>query len=213
MDESLMPKSMRSKADTPAPRAKKVVQGEVRIRKPGFRRLLKEIFLAEDVGSIREYIIWDRLVPAFRDGLYDVVIGTIGMMLYGKVIGGKKPRFASRSNRDWDPNVQFSYDRADDRRVRIRKDDPYYERRSSNSVEEIAVESITDAQAVLSELVNYMSQYDRVPVSAYYDAFGVTGKRLWTDEKWGWTSLADASIVPARGGGYTISLPDPQPFD
>ena len=213
MDESLMPKSMRQKNDAPTPRAKKVVQGTVRVNKPGIKKLIKSIFLAEDVNSIREYIIWDRLVPAFRDGLYDVAMGTIGMMLYGKIIGSGKPRFGSRSNRDWDPNVHFSYDRPDDRRVKLRRDDTYDRRRTSNRVPEIAVESITDAQAALSELVSYMSQYDRVPVSAYYDAFGVTSNRLWTDEKWGWTSLADACIVPANGGGFTISLPEPEPFE
>lgn len=211
MDESLMPKELRTQKEPETPKAKKAIAGNARVNKSsGLRKKFKEAFLPEDMGSIKEFIIWDQFVPAIQNGIYDLVVGTLGMMFFGKVINRKTgPR---RSNSTWrfDGEQPIAYDRINDRRPSAAARNG--RRPSSAYVEEIVVDTYNDAAAVLEELIAYLEQYGRVPVSAYYDAFGVSNDRPWTDQKWGWTSLREAKVGPVRGGGYTVYLPDPEAF-
>lgn len=214
MDESLLPKELRTKPDNDAPqKANKAVTGSVRVKKPSLKQKFMDVFAVEDMGSIREYIFWEQIVPSLQEGLYNVVSNTIAMMFWGNTARARKGR--ARSNATWNPNeATFSYDRD---RINPQKGgnvrNGYSPRRPSSArLEELVVETHTDAQAVIEELVAYMERFGRVPVSAYYDAFGISRDGVWTDSRWGWTNLAEARAVPAHGGGWTVYLPDPEPF-
>ena len=210
MDESLLPKELQTRNEATPQKVNKVVVGKARVKKPSLSKKFKEAFVPDDVGSIKEYVIWDQIIPALQDGLYNMVVGTLGMMFYGKVSGHRR-NAARRSNANYNfgGDTTFSYDQINNKRNNRRDG---YPRPRSNVVDEIEVDTYPDAAAVLEELTAYMEQYGRVRVSAYYEAFGVTNDRPWTDSKWGWTSLAQAKVVPLRGGGYTVYLPDPEPL-
>lgn len=210
MDESLLPKELQTKKNDAPQKANKAIVGTARVKKPSIQKKFKDVFMTEDIGSVREYIIWDQIIPALIDGIYNTVMGTLSMMFYGKIRGtkGNGPR---RSNQNWQPGTQFSYDQVNNRRPSIR-DGGYFRRPNSATVDEIVVDTYNDAAAVLEELIAYLEQYGRVPISAYYDAFGVTDNRDWTNVRWGWTTLNTAKVVPVRGGGYTVDLPNPEPL-
>lgn len=209
MDESLLPKELQTKKNDAPQKANKVIVGNARVKKPSLQKKFKDVFMTEDIGSVREYIIWDQIVPALIDGIYNTVMGTLSMMFYGK-IRGSRGNGARRSNQTWQPETQFSYDQVNNRRNN--RGGYARPRPNSASVEEIIVDTYNDAAAVLEELIAYLEQYGRVPISAYYDAFGVTDNRDWTNVRWGWTTLNTAKVVPVRGGGYTVDLPPPEPL-
>lgn len=208
MDESLLPKELRTQTEDALPKAKKAIAGNATVKKPSLGKKFRDTFVADDVGSVKEYIIYDQIVPAIIDAIYNTVVGTMSMIFYGRIRARGDGR--KRSNRTWDPSsgTQFSYDKVSDRR----DDQPARRRNSSMYVEEIVVETYNDAAAVLDELIAYLEQYGRVPVSAYYDAFDVSGDRDWTNVRWGWKSLREARVVPVRGGGYTLEMPSPEPL-
>lgn len=57
----------------------------------------------------------------------------------------------------------------------------------------------------------YISKYDSVTLADLGEMLGITGD--FTDVKYGWTDLKDADIRRARGGGYILLLPPPEPLD
>ncbi len=62
----------------------------------------------------------------------------------------------------------------------------------------------SDAEEVLSTLVEYVDMYELVTVADFYDAVGVASD--YTDTKYGWDDLREAYIRPVRGG-YIIEFP------
>ena len=56
-----------------------------------------------------------------------------------------------------------------------------------------------------------IATYGVVRVADFYELVGVTGN--YTDNKYGWTDIRNASVVRARDGGYIIKLPKAFPID
>lgn len=214
MDESLLPKELRTKPKSEVrAKANKVVTHDVKVKKPGLAKKFADVFINEDIGSIKEYIIYDQIIPTVIRGFVDTVNNTLEMAFYGRVRGGRN-RSSTRSNRYWDPEPQFSYDRFDDRYSSRRGSrtnaEERYSRRS-NRVDEITMETLAEADAVMEEMVAYLERYGRVSVAAYYEACGVSSERPYTDENWGWTTLRNARVIRVRDG-YTLELPKPEPL-
>ena len=213
MDESLLPKELRYQGnDIPElPKVQKAISGEAVLRKPSIGKKIVSLFMPDDVGTLKEFIWYDLIAPAIRDGLFNTVNGITSMLCYGKLVTGSttRNRGSQRSNStyrfDGEP---YPYDRGGSN---SRSRDPV-PRPRSNVLEMPVVSTAADAYNVRETLIAYMEQYNRVPVSVYYDAFGVSSSRPWTDERWGWTSLAELKVAPARGGGWTVYLPDPEPI-
>ena len=68
-----------------------------------------------------------------------------------------------------------------------------------------------DARQVLSELKGGIERYGAASVADLYDLAGVTCPN-YTANKYGWTSLSSAEIVPVTGG-FEIRFPSVQPIN
>jgi hypothetical protein len=66
----------------PEKRATKVVRGPVKTKKNEIRKFT-DIFIAEDFGQVKEYIVHDVLIPSLKNAFYDVVVGGLKMSLFG----------------------------------------------------------------------------------------------------------------------------------
>ena len=64
-------------------------------------RKLTDIFISEDVSNVKNYILLDVIVPAVKKAIYDLVVGTLDMSLYGGRGGGKRPTADKVSYRDY----------------------------------------------------------------------------------------------------------------
>lgn len=177
-------------------RAEKIVHGKVKKRENKVRKLT-DIFIAEDVTNVKDYIIMDVIVPSVKKALYDLTVGAIDMILYGgKGSGGSRPTADKVSYRDY--NSVSRRGSTDRRRTN-----------SGYSYDDIVLDTRGEAEAVLSRMDEIMEEYDIVRVADLYDLVGVTGD--YTDNNYGWTNIRNAKIVRVRDG-YKIDMPRALPI-
>lgn len=185
------------KATSEGKRAEKVVHGKVKTKENGMRKLT-DIFISEDVSNVKNYILLDVIVPAVKKAIYDLVVGTLDMSLYGSRGGGKRPTADKVSYRDYN-DISRSDSRSYDR---TRTSSGY-------SYDDIVLETRGEAEAVLSRMDEIMEEYNIVRVADLYDLVGVTGD--YTDNNYGWTNIRNAKIVRVRDG-YKIDMPRALPI-
>lgn len=180
-------------------KVEKVVNGTVKT-KPNTARKFTNIFISEDVSSVKSYIFMDVLVPAIKKAVSDIVRDGIDMLLYGESKGRKNSTNASYvSYRSYSDR-----DRRDDRHGPTRS-------RVGYSFDDIVLESRGEAEEVLARMDELIDTYGIVSVADLYDLVGITGN--YTDNKYGWTNIRNAEAIRARGGGYILKLPKALPIN
>lgn len=176
-------------------KVERVVSGKVKSKK---KNRFADTFISEDAASVKEYIIFDVLIPAAKNAISDMVTTGIQMMLYGEVRGTNKSKGSKVS---YSKYYDDRRDRDYDRRSRTR---------SGYDYDEIILESRAEAEEVLNSMDDLLDRYGLVSVADLYDLVGITGN--YTDNKYGWTSLRHASVQRLRDG-YLLKLPRAIPLD
>ena len=161
-------------------------------------RKLTDIFISEDVTNVKDYIIFDVVVPALKKAIYDLVVGTLDMSLYGGRGNSNRPKADKVSYRDYN-DISRSGNCSGDRTRTT----------SGYSYDDIVVETRGEAETVLSRMDEIMEEYSIVRVADLYDLVGVTGD--YTDNNYGWTNIRNAKIVRVRDG-YKIDMPRALPI-
>lgn len=159
-----------------------------------------DVFIAEDVTSVKNYIVNDVLIPAAKKAISDIVTNGIDMILYGEA-RGKDRRRDSGSRVSYTKYYERDRDRDYDRRR---------ERRSVYDYDDIILDTRREAEDVLNRMDDLIDAYGMVSVADLYDLVGVSGN--YTDNKYGWTNLRNAEVRRTRDG-YLIKLPKALPFD
>lgn len=176
-------------------RAEKVVSGKVKTKKNDMRKLT-DIFISEDVVNVKSYILMDVLVPSIKKAIYDIVVNSLDMSLFGGRGNGKRSTADRVSYRDYGASS--------------RRDDRGSNRTSSGySYDDIVLETRGEAEAVLSRMDELMDEYQIVRVADLYDLVGITGE--YTDNNYGWTNIRNASVERVRDG-YKIKMPRALPI-
>lgn len=176
-------------------RVEKIVHGTVKKRENKVRKLT-DIFIADDVTNVKDYILMDVIVPSVKKAIYDLIVGALDMSLYGGRGGGdsRRPVADKVSYRDYN-----SVTRRDTRQRTT----------SSYSYDDIVLDTRGEAEAVLSRLDEIMDEYKIVRVADLYDLVGVSGD--YTDNNYGWTNIRNAKVVRVRDG-YKIDMPRALPI-
>lgn len=195
-------KSRNEKKETSNPtsgekRAQKVIHGKVKKKKNEVRKFT-DIFISEDAANVKSYILMDVIVPAVKKAIYDLVVGTLDMSLYGGRGSGKRPTADKISFRDYN-----GMSKRDERTYGGTRTTSGY------TYDDIVVETRGEAEAVLSRMDEIMEEYGTVRVADLYDLVGVTGQ--YTDNNYGWTNIRNAKIVRVRDG-YKIDMPRALPL-
>lgn len=191
-------------------RVTRVVQGTVTMRKPP---LLERIVAGETTRNIVEYIIWDVLIPAAKSTFSDIVTNSIDMALYGED-RGRRSYGGSRLKRDRDRTyVSYGsmYDRSRNPRTPRDVERPQIRRTNNrHHFDEIILETRSDAEEVLSTLIELVDLYGISTVGDFYEAVGLGGE--YTDRRYGWYTLDTSTVIPVRGG-FILNLPKPNLID
>ncbi|MCM1525382.1 MAG: hypothetical protein NC120_13100 [Ruminococcus sp.] len=182
---------------TPGSPIKKVVSGEVKMkRKKGIQKFA-DVFIAEDMHNVKDYIINDVVLPKIKDMLFSVITYGAGMVFFGEK--GKRGTGASKVSY----GGYYDRSRSDDEKIRPRHKSVY-------DYEDVVLDNRGDAEDVLCRLRETIAAYGIVTVAYFYDLIGVSSD--YTAENYGWTDIRDARIV--RGmDGYEIRLPKAMPID
>lgn len=183
----------KQKQATEGKRAEKIVRGKVKTKKNDMRKLT-DMFISEDAANVKSYILMDVLVPAIKKAIYDIVVNSLDMSLFGGR-GGRRPNADKVSYRDYN-----GVSRSSDRTSRTT---------SGYSYDDIILETRGEAEAVLARMDEIMEEYEIVRVADLYDLVGVTGQH--TDNKYGWTNIRNAEIERVRDG-YRIKMPRALPI-
>lgn len=192
-------KSAKSENNEPidGKRADKIVHGKVKTRKNEIRKLT-DVFISEDVSNVKTYILMDVLVPSIKKAIYDIIVNSLDMSLFGGRGSGRRPTADTVSFRDYN-----SVSRRDNRSCSGNRTVSGY------SYDDIVLETRGEAEAVLSRMDEIMDEYEIVRVADLYDLVGITGD--YTDNKYGWTNIRNADIVRVRDG-YKIKMPRALPI-
>lgn len=200
--EDYKPNSHRAKAEEAAKTEKKVekvVSGTVKTKKKTEISKFKDLFISEDAGNVKSYIIMDVLIPALKKAISDIVTDGVSMILYGGTGGSGHSRSTSSF---------VSYDkyarRDDDRRYNSSRT------RNGYSYDDVIVDSRGEAEEVLTRMEELIDMYGTVSVADLYDLVGISGN--YTDNKYGWTNIRNAEPIRVRDG-YMLKLPKALPLN
>ena len=193
----LKPNSHKAKVNAPieTPKAqgvKKVANGK--IRKQSISNKFKDAFIAEDASTVKEYVIFDVVIPGLKDLTMSILHGAIDMFFAGKASGRKKGGYYNVNHNNYGG---------------------YYGGRGSESnaytksrtYENVTFTTRNEAEDVLEKMKLYLDEYHRVSIATFNDLAGVTGD--YTDNRLGWKSLADAKVMYHQGE-YFIDFPRPR---
>lgn len=202
-------KSSKKEEPTQKPEEKKlekVVTGTVKQQKKSIGKRLADIFLEDNTKSVGSYIINDVLIPAAKSMICDMVGwgGFAEILLFGDKRGSRTRRAGNRSYTSYGSYYKSSerdgWDRESPRDISKIA-------RARHDFGEIILETRGEAEEVLSHLVDLTIDYGQATVADLYDLLGIDSN--FTDNKYGWTDLRNASVNRVRGG-YLINLPRTQ---
>lgn len=180
----------------------KIVTSPVTRKRKSLGRKFVDIFLSEDVGDVKTYLVYEVIVPAIKENIADFVNSAIGMLFFGEARrgSGSGRRTANPSR----VNYGGYFNGGDDRRDRMPRS-YRNDQQGRARTDDIVINSRADAEQVLDEMLELLDQYKQVTVADYYDMLDISSE--FTDHKYGWTDLRGVKVVPVRGGGYRLDLP------
>ncbi len=178
-------------------KVEKIISGNVKAKKKSEFSKFADVFVSEDAGNVKSYILMDVLVPAVKKAISDIVTNGIDMLLYGETGVHKRNGASSKVS------YRSYYDRSNRSPSSSRT-------RSGYSYDDIILDNCGEAEEVLSRMDEIVATYGTVSVADLYDLVGITG--AYTDNKYGWTDIRNASVVRVRDG-YMIKLPRALPLN
>lgn len=198
----------KQKAATPQSERKKqekIIAGTATTKKKSEAKKLASLFVSEDVGDVKSYILMDVLVPGIKRGIYDLVMNGLDMIFFN---GNGNFR---RSN-GYGPNVNYwnRYNNRSSQAATPPSVGVNGRGHAGYDYNDIVVSTRAEAEEVLDRMRELLEQYQMVSVADLYDLVGVTGK--YTDCSYGWVDLHSADTVRAREGGYLLRLPQARPL-
>jgi len=193
-----------------------VVSGRKIAETPG-RKFISE-FLADDIHSIKDYIVYDVVIPAVKNAISDTITNGIDMLLFGQTrtrfnsntirkVGGINYTSFSSNNVSKANKITNSYSNFDERRT------PGY--RSAYTVDDILVpytyeepHNITKGKVTeaLTMLTMRLKRYGMVSVADFYETVLNSVPDDIQDHKWGWYDLSGMRIRDTREG-IVIMMP------
>lgn len=191
-------------AEEEAP-VKKTIKHGASFKKKNRAEKLADVFLAEDIDSVRSYV-WEKIiVPKVKDLAFHIISEGANMLILGGTGSTQKNTSENRT-------VYTRY-YSDERREK-----PSNERLATLSNDRqhsaydyrgITFDLRSDAEEVLDVMNEIIDRDGAVSVADMCEMFRVPSN--YTDRKFGWDDLRTARIV-RDGNGYTLKLPRVKPI-
>ena len=207
--------------DIPEDRQKRepVQNIKVKRRKKNIVQKILAQFIEEDAMSIKEFVIYEVVIPKLKDLIFDVGNGVLGRSLYG---GSRPPSNVGRygSSSYATPFTSYSSpSRYTSGSIQTKPITPPGTNRvralpSKASMDDVIFDTRYEAEAVLNELLSIYSEYGTARVCDLYDLIGTTSD--YTDIHFGWmrgvNGLETAYTDHVRDG-WKLFLPSIRPID
>lgn len=179
-------------------KVEKVASGTIIKRKKNFLETFKENFFGDTTQSVGKFILLDVLIPGAKSIISDIILNSVEMILYGEPRRGRRDRDRTYVSYGKYYDRERTSERSPERsRERFRFDDIVFDKRS-------------EAEEILSNLVEAIDSYGSVTVADFYDMAGINSD--FPQHKYGWQNLGSACVERVREG-YVLSLPRPMVLD
>ena len=183
-----------------------VSKGSVVKKKRTVADKFKDAFLGES-ENLGDYIMYDVLIPAFRDTVSEMGFGIIER-LFGNGRSsrsrGSVVRDRGRSYVSYNSSSRNDRDRGRDDRRDIDRGS-----RARHSFDNVVFTNKWEAEDVLAHLVDMILEYGEATVRSFYELSNIEAD--YTDDRYGWTNLRDAYVERTRNG-YVIVFPQTRPL-
>lgn len=189
-------KSREALSTQPEKKVEKVISGTAKIRKKSGMQKFADIFMPEDVGDIKSYIVTTVVIPAIKKAIMDAM----DMLLYGETGSSRKAGSASKVS------YRNFYDKGADHR------DSRPTRVSGFDYDNIIFAGRGDAEACLDAMFEIISTYGTVSVADLYDLADMPPTNNYMLDRYGWADLSGSTTVRVRDG-YTLKLPRAVPLN
>jgi hypothetical protein len=189
------------KKDLSEKKVEKTIKGKAKVKKKSEAKKFADVFISEDIQNVKSYIVLDVLIPAVKKAISDIVSTGIDMILYG----GE----SAKANKSTSSRISYRsyYDnpRNNDRNIRNSS-----RTLSGYSYDDVILDNRSEVDEVLERMDELIATYGIVSVADLYDLVGITCN--YTDNKYGWTNIKNASVVRVREG-YLLKMPKAAPLD
>ena len=184
-----------------------VQKGSVTKKKRTVMDKFKDSFLGES-DNLKEYVLYDVLVPAFRDTISDMGFGIIER-LFGTGRSGGRGRSSTIVRDRGKSYVSYNNAQVNNNRNRDDRRDLDSNARSRHNFENVIFTNKWEAEDVLAHLVEHTIEYGEATVRAFYELSNIEAD--YTDDRYGWISLRDAYVDRTRDG-HVIMFPPTRPL-
>lgn len=187
-------------------KVQRVVTSDVRQQKPSLGKRFFKTFAGGETNGVLNYITQDVLIPAFREAISDAASGGVERLLFGEDRSRvRRSRMGPAAHTPYNRYSQVSSApaRSEPRNMSRRG-------RAMHDFNEIIIGTRVEAEEVLASMDDLLRRYELVTVEDLYNLVGIPA--TYTDNRWGWIDLSDASIIRQRTGGYLLNLPSPEPI-
>lgn len=196
-------KEEQKNASTEEKRVQKVVKNPVKTKKNEVRKFA-DIFISEDVSSVKSYIFMDVLVPAIKKAIYDIVTNGIDMFLYG---GSGKNKSSSSGSK---VSYRNYYDQKNGSSNSGYRGSENTKSRNGFEYDDIIFDNRGEAEAVKQQMQATIGRYGIVTIADLYDMVDLTPP--YTSQKYGWMDVSNTEVARVRDG-YVLKLPRAVPID
>lgn len=201
-----LPSNSKNSAEKTDKKFNKVTKGKVTISRKNGVKKFADIFIVGDVKQVQNTIIYDMLIPAFKNLLLNTANSALNMLFFNR--GGTNQNFyqPTQYQQFYNPMNTASYSAFYTRSNQYQYQQPQaaaplgYTTNPASTI----FASRGDAEMVLGNMIEALSTYGHVSVADFCELMGVTPD--YTDYAYGWTDLHTAAIRPVNGG-FVIDFP------
>lgn len=185
------------------PKAKPVVSKNAVVQtKKTVGQKFKDVFVQEDVGTVKKYVMDEVVVPGFKN----LILDCLSMFFFKEAYSGRRRRYD-----DDDDYVPYSSYYGGKRKHRKKKKRDYDEEDDeATDYRNIVLKHREDAEEVVAELRRRIKKYGRASVADLFDLIQITGK--YTDNNWGWED-PNAIGIKRVSNGYLIDVDEAELLD
>lgn len=183
------------------------------VKLKGWKRI-KQIFIAEDLPSVKTKIFEGVIVPSIKDFIVTVVSDGISLIFYGERTVNARRKVQSSFLTGSGSRISYSTYYASS----LSGQDNIEKKIAPSTVGyvEPTFETYLEASECLNDLCEQLDSYEAVTVSDLYNHRHVCKQGVYRDEavyqNWGWKNFGNAKVT-LTPVGYTMNLPAPKPLN
>lgn len=196
------------------------LKGKVKKKELTFKEKLKRSFVKEDLTDIRDYVIFDVIVPSIKKGIFDTIVGAAGQ-LFGISVPSSAFRWSgsptTTSGYDGHPRTTTPYRDLSsigrgERRISPIYSHPY-DRYDRFFIGDYPFDYREDAVSTIERMMDICdSQHGWVTVADFFNIVdpdsSLFGRNPYTNYNYGWPSMDSATVESLPdGSGYYIVMP------